>query len=149
VDQIWNAKIIWLLVWLLIWSVWDLRYRVVPFWQVVFVFGAGLLWQLCQGQLWTTDVLGGLLVGGITGTISWLTQEQLGWGDAMVILCMGVYLGAADCVEALLWGLMAASLFSLYLLVFKKKSSRQSIPFIPFLTMGCGVLFFMRMAGGV
>lgn len=147
-ERVWDSKMIWLLVWLLVWAVWDLRYRVIPFWQVILVISVGVVWQVCSGQLWTAGVLVGLVAGGITWIISWLTQEQLGQGDAMVILCMGLYLGIAKCMEALLWGLMAAALVSLYLLVWKKTSRHQGIPFIPFLTMGYLAVLIMTLAGG-
>ena len=131
-----NTKEIWLILWLMIWAVWDLKYRVIHLWQAVLVMAAGLLWQGIDGELFTASVLGGLVLGGVVWWISWVTKDRFGRGDAMVILCLGLYLGFGICLSVLMWALLVASFLSLYLLLVQKKSKDHAIPFIPCLAAG-------------
>ena len=131
-----NTKEIWLILWLMIWAVWDLKYRVIHRWQGVLVMAAGLLWQGIDGELFTASVLGGLVLGGVVWWISWATKDRFGRGDAMVILCLGLYLGVGICLSVLMWALLVASFLSLYLLLVQKKSKDHAIPFIPCLAAG-------------
>ena len=142
-----EAKELWLMVWLVVWTVWDLRYRKICLWQILLVVGAGFLWQWIDGSLFTGTVWGGLLLGVTAWGFSLLTEDRFGRGEAMVILCLGLYLGFSRSLSTLLWGLLAASAVSLYLLLVRKKSVRQSIPFIPCLAAGYLLLGITLAAG--
>ena len=144
-----NGKMIWLLAWLLLWAAWDLRYRVICLWQGLLVLATGVVWQWWQGQLFTGTTGGGILLGMAAWGFSLLSKEQLGKGDAMVILCLGLYLGFSWSLSVLLWGLLAASAVSLWLICFKKRSSRETIPFIPFLTVGYVLVWGGEILGGL
>ena len=145
----WNVKIAWLLAWLLLWTVWDLKYRVICLWQGVLVVSVGVLWQLLDRQLWTGSILGGMVLGVTAWGCSWLTGDRFGRGDALVILCLGIYLGFSQSLVVLLWGLLVASVVSVFLLVTKKCSAKQAIPFVPCLTTGYVIMLGMKLAGGV
>ncbi len=139
------AKELWLLGWLVVWTVWDLRYRKISLWQVLLVLGTGILWQWIDGSLFTATVLSGMLLGLAAWGFSVATGDRFGMGDAMVIWCLGLYRGFAEGLSALLWGLLIASVVSLYLMAIQKKSARQSIPFIPCLAAGYIVLLGLRL----
>jgi len=131
-----HAIEVWLVVWLVLWTWWDLRYRVICRWQGILVLAAGLLWQGIGGHLFTASVLGGLILGVVAMGFSWVTEDRFGRGDAMVILCLGLYLGFGNSLSVLMWGLLVASIVSLYLLWVRKKSKKYTIPFIPCLMAG-------------
>ncbi len=131
-----HVKEVWLVAWLAVWTWWDLRCRMICRWQVILVLTTGLVWQGIDGLLFTATVLGGLALGVAGWGFSLVTEDRFGRGDAMVILCLGLYLGFGSSLSVLMWGLLIASAVSLYLLWVKKKSKNQSIPFIPCLAAG-------------
>ena len=131
-----HVKEIWLVAWLIVWSWWDLRHRVICRWQVILVAVTGSLWQGIVGGLFTATVLGGLALGVAAWGFSVATEDRFGRGDAMAILCLGLYQGFGRSLSILMWGLLVASAVSLYLLWVKKRSRDQSIPFIPCLMLG-------------
>lgn len=131
-----HVKEIWLVLWMLLWTWWDLQYRVICRWQGLLVVAAGVLWQGIDGQLFTASVLGGLALGAFAWGFSWVSEDRFGRGDAMVILCLGLYLGFGSSLSVMMWGLLIASVLSLYLLWVRKRTKDQSIPFIPCLMAG-------------
>ena len=131
-----HAGEIWLILWLFLWTWWDLRYRVICRWQGYLVALTGLVWQWVVGQLFSASVLGGMAMGTAIFGFSVLTKDRFGRGDAMVVWCLGLYLGFGKSLSVLMWGLLIASVVSLYLLWICKNSKDQSIPFIPCLAAG-------------
>ena len=131
-----EGRELWLAVWLVIWTTWDLRFRKICLWQVVLVVSVGLVWQGIIGALFTVTEISGLALGAGALGFSLLTQDRFGMGDAMVILCLGLYLGGGKGLTVVMWGLLIASVVSLYLLWIRKKSKKYAIPFIPCLLAG-------------
>ena len=131
-----EAKEVWLAVWLVIWTIEDLRFRKICLWQVVFVVSVGVIWQGIAGHLFTAEGIGGLMLGAGAVGFGLLTRDRFGMGDAMVILCLGLYLGGGKSLTVVMWGLLTASVVSLYLLWFRGKRKNYAIPFIPCLLVG-------------
>lgn len=137
----WNVQLAWLSLWLTVWTISDIKRRAVRLWQTLLVLGVGILWQWTAGQLITWNVAGGMLIGGLAWGFSCLSAERLGKGDALVLLCMGVYLGFAALLAVLMQALLLASAVAVYLLLIRKKTAQSAIPFVPFLAVG--FMFFM------
>lgn len=137
----WNVQLAWLSLWLTVWTISDIKRRTVRLWQTLLVLGVGILWQWTAGQLITWNVAGGMLIGGLAWGFSCLSAERLGKGDALVLLCMGVYLGFAALLAVLMQALLLASAVAVYLLLIRKKTAQSAIPFVPFLAVG--FMFFM------
>ena len=78
----------------------------------------------------------GAAIGGVFWLFSYWTREALGYADSWIILLIGIYLGGRKTLYLLTAAFLAAGLFSLVLLVWKRWSGRMSIPFIPFLALG-------------
>ncbi len=141
----WSSKTIWLFVWMVIWTWWDWKRWVISRRQGIFVLAAGLVWQMAENHLLTPSVIGGILLGMGAWGFSLATKDQFGRGDALVILCLGIYLGFSESLSVLLWGLLIASIVSVYLLAVKKWSRKQSLPFIPCLTAGYAMMMLMAI----
>lgn len=131
-----QGKEVWLALWLAVWTMWDLRYQKICGWQGILVLAVGVMWQGIAGRLFTSTVLGGVALGLAAWGFSLITKDRFGRGDAMVILCLGLYLGFGICLSVLMWALLVASFLSLYLLLVQKKSKDHAIPFIPCLAAG-------------
>lgn len=80
--------------------------------------------------------IGSLLAGCGLGVglllLSYLTR-QIGTGDALVLMVSGIYLGFWENARLFFHGLMFCGVWSLLLLVLKRKRGKDEVAFIPFL----------------
>ena len=76
-------------------------------------------------------ILCGVLVGVVLLLFSYISRESIGYGDGLVFLVTGLYLGGYRNLELLLVAVFAAAIFGLSI-VFITKDIKKSIPFIPF-----------------
>ncbi|MGN0343584.1 MAG: prepilin peptidase [Lachnospiraceae bacterium] len=88
-------------------------------------------------MLWRIQTIESLLLGMSVGVVllflSVLTGGKIGAGDAVLLIVTGIYLGLEQNLELFFCGLMLCGLWALGLLVLRKKSRKDSIPFVPFL----------------
>ena len=66
--------------------------------------------------------------------ISKVTDESFGYGDSILILIMGGFLGFWNILTVLLTAFSMAALFSSFMLIRKKFHRKSAFPFVPFLT---------------
>ena len=104
-------------------------------------FLAGLILQLFLGAHQFFDILLGCVVGIVFLLIARLSNEAVGYGDALMIITTGVFLGLVENMLLLLSSIAAAALCSIVLLIFKINKKRDAIPFVPF--MLCGYIFLL------
>ena len=125
-----------LCIFLIIGTFLDIKKRSVPV-ILLLIFGALALplscffGQIKDGALW--DELSGLLLGLVFIGITVISEGKLGMGDSFVIMISGLYLGGLRATVMILYGMIAASLVSVFLLVVKRRSGKTELPFIPFL----------------
>jgi leader peptidase (prepilin peptidase) / N-methyltransferase len=81
-----------------------------------------------------TYIYGGLLCGGIISIIILITNG-MGWGDVEIFLLGGLYFGFKLSIIFIFLSFAFGGLISLILLVFKKKSKNDYIPFGPFIAI--------------
>lgn len=88
-------------------------------------------------MLWRMHSIENLLLGMSVGVallfLSVLTGGKIGAGDAVLLIVTGIYLGVEQNLELFVCGLLLCSMWALGLLVLRKKSRKDSIPFVPFL----------------
>lgn len=126
---------VWLLVWMAIWSYEDGKKQSVPMWQLLLVTMVGAAVRAAQGQLLTGSTAAGIGIGGGLALFSVVSRGRLGSGDAWIGGIYGLYLGGEICLLLLMGGLTLASLYAMYLLIWKKRSRQSAIPLIPFLAV--------------
>jgi leader peptidase (prepilin peptidase)/N-methyltransferase len=114
-HDIWSRK-----VWL--WSAW--------------AFGIG---GIVYG-IWTGDIsfmtVTALIPGGCFLILSKVTREAVGYGDGIVILVMGIYMGLWTAVSSLMIALVLAALWAMVLTALFKKKRKDNFAFLPFLLLG-------------
>ena len=91
-------------------------------------------------MFFTWETAGGLAAGSLFWLFSRLSDGQLGEGDALVIVCLGLYLGLWKSLTVVLAALFLSSGVALYLFLFRRKPSRTAMPFLPFLAAGFLIL---------
>ncbi len=89
--------------------------------------------HLAAGDMGILDCLLSLLPGICCLMISFLTREQLGYGDSLVIAVCGFSLGMEPVMELLMTGFFLAALWAVGVCVFCKADRKKEIPLMPFL----------------
>ncbi|MDF2673857.1 MAG: putative bifunctional type leader peptidase/N-methyltransferase, partial [Clostridiales bacterium] len=79
-------------------------------------------------------IFGALLGAGIITLIVILTRG-MGWGDVEICLLCGIYLGLRLTLLMLFISFVLGGVIGLLLIILKKKSSKDYIPFGPFITL--------------
>ena len=81
------------------------------------------------------------MVGLLLLLISKCTKEAIGYGDSLMILLLGMYLGGMRVLLVLFWASFLAGICSLFLLLGRKRKKKEALPFLPFLAVSyLGVL---------
>lgn len=129
-------------------GIFDYREKKIPVWLLVpgVVIGiAGLVYRIwevvakCAGQgsifLNLVFSMTGLFPGILLLLVAW-SSKKIGYGDGIVILCLGGILEYSKIAGILLWSFALMSVCSLVLLLLKKVNKESTLPFLPFLFLG-------------
>ena len=127
---------------LVVLSIFDIRSRRIPVSGFVIIFVMSLMYRgITDGR--DVDLLGvvwsvipGLLLIGL----SVLTERKIGMGDGILILVLGPGLGLLRCIYLLAGAFFLCCVFSGALLLLRKADRKTRIPFVPFITLGMGVM---------
>ena len=117
----------------------DVRKRQISLVLTGVLFLAGIGWQILVEQTSWLEWLLSLLPGAGFLTLSYISREQVGYGDGLLLLTVGIWLGFGQTL-----GLILCSVLCGVLLMRKKIRKQDSIPLGPFLLLGfvgrCGML---------
>ena len=75
----------------------------------------------------------GLLPGIFMLILAWSTRESIGYGDGLVILCMGCFYALGEMMAIVIIAITIAGIAALGLLIFGHKNRKSEFPFVPFL----------------
>lgn len=121
---------------LCIMSVEDIRKKEIRRVWLLVLGVAGVLLMVVGGGLRGVADLAGFIPGMLCLLVAWMTKEQLGWGDAILILVMGCYLDAIALMNVCMIAFVIAGFTALVLIVVVKKSKKYELPLVPFLLTG-------------
>lgn len=127
-------------------SVFDIRKKEIPLIILIagILTGVGIeLWQMYRGMTDIAEAGMSLLPGAFFILLSFCTGEKVGYGDGLLLIMSGLFLGFSKCFLVLCISLVLASAFALILLVFRKAGRDSRLPLVPFITVGMGVSFFV------
>lgn len=100
------------------------------------VLGFGIL-GIFFHMLWRMQSIENLLLGMSLGValllVSIATGGKIGAGDGVLLIVTGIYLGLKQNLELFFCGLFLCGIWALGLLVLRKRSRKDCIPFVPFL----------------
>jgi leader peptidase (prepilin peptidase) / N-methyltransferase len=88
----------------------------------------------CFGKGIVEYIYGALLGGGVITAIILLTKG-MGWGDAEICALSGIFLGFRLTIVMLFFSFIFGSVVGLLLIITKKKSRKDYIPFGPFIAL--------------
>lgn len=119
-------------------SVLDIRHRRLPVWFLA-VGGALVLGvRIFCVPLDIISAAGGA-VGILFLLVSKVTQEGVGYGDSLLILVMGIYLGFWNLLGVLTGAFLLSAVFAGVVLVRFGWKRSTGFPFVPFLTAAYGI----------
>ena len=133
-------KEIVLLAGLVIMSVEDIRKKGIKRLWLIGLGIVGLIFTIADAEVLCVSFLLRFVPGVVFVLLAWATREQIGMGDALLILVMGWYLNAIELVDVCLLAFFIAGLVALVLLVVIKKSKKFELPMVPFIFAGYVVM---------
>lgn len=116
-------------------SIMDMRRKEISLIVTVACGVCGSILRIAAGAAWK-DFLLALIPGIICIVLVYATKEQIGFGDAWVLLATGCCISASELFGAMWLAMTGLSLVALFLYVILRKSARFEIPFVPFLLAG-------------
>ena len=105
----------------------------------------GLIFTVADAEVLCVSFLLRFVPGVVFVLLAWATREQIGMGDALLILVMGWYLNAIELVDVCLLAFFIAGLVALVLLVVIKKSKKFELPMVPFIFAGYVVMLCLQI----
>ena len=130
-----------IIIFLMFGSVWDLRKKCVP---IMYLYAGGIvaLGYLFAKSLFmrNADIWLCALCGAGCGLfclfLSYVSKEQIGYGDGWIVGIVGMLSGIKIVLAVFVTAMFGLAIFSLILLAFKKGNRKTELPFVPFLLFG-------------
>lgn len=97
----------------------------------------------CKGDFSIMDAAGGVAVGLCAIGLSYVSGEQLGRGDGIVIAVVGLVLGGRKCLAAVSVASLMMCVAAILTLVLRKGDRHTRLPFLP--ALFAGYVFCMVM----
>ena len=111
-------------------------------------FVAGLISLVCIAEKYLRveldfgGALASLIPGAILLLISFVTRQEIGYGDGLMALSIAPVLGFERTCFVLFISMTLSSIYSILYLIIKRGDKKSTFPFIPFLVAGMGVTLF-------
>ena len=111
--------------------------------ETSFLGSYALLFQLGEGSFWVHRLVGVTFGLVFFGSIYLLSRGRaMGLGDVKLAGAIGFLLGWPDIVLALVLAFLVGSIFAIPLLLMKRKTLKDALPFGPFIVAGVTLVFF-------
>ncbi|MTV49392.1 prepilin peptidase [Heliobacillus mobilis] len=121
----------------------DLDSMIIPDNLMLFGLLTGIL--LTASQTWSVfveGIIGMVIGGGILLTIAVLSKGGMGGGDIKLAGVLGLFLGSHQILLILFLSFLMGSVVGITLMIMKRKTMKDMIPFGPFLAMAAYISMF-------
>lgn len=122
-------------------SVFDLKHYIIPDFLVLLLFGLGVAKMLLEGHFFP-PLFGASLLFGFFLLVHLLFPRGMGFGDVKLAGTIGLFLGWKLGVLAVLLSFFLGSIVGVLLILFRKRTLKDPLPFGPFLALGATLSFF-------
>lgn len=136
--QVWRSVIVTLC--LGYFSVEDIRKKEITGWPLVLIGLIGICLTAASGECQGWQPLLRLLPGAVCLGLGWLTGEGIGYGDGLMLLCLGCFLSLPRLLSVCFAAMTLAGAAAIFLLLVLRRGKKTRIPFVPFLLVGYGIL---------
>ncbi len=114
-------------------SVFDLKEKRVPIVPCYFLIPLGIVINIMFQLQSIPNLIFSFIPGFILMIVAKLTNEEIGYGDAWIVMCIGAYFPLIHVITILFGAFILAGLCGLIMMIRFHKHKKLTIPFIPFL----------------
>lgn len=120
-------------------SVTDIKRREISLPAAIAFLIAAILYRGYQGLWWQGffELFMRFAPGLIMIVVSFFRKEDIGIGDGILVVSTGYILGAAGNLYMLLAASVVSGIYGVSMLALKKKKRSDTLPFVPFMLVGC------------
>lgn len=111
----------------------DILYRRICIRWLAYFAAAGIFCQFVAKKQLFPELLLGLVPGFAILIFSVLSRGSIGQGDGMILMVVGICLGAAATMRIIVYAVFVSAVCALFLYFGKKKDRDYEMPFVPFL----------------
>lgn len=127
-------------------SILDVRKKQIWIIPVIIMSCVGVIFNLLSGRIVWLEIVSGLFIGAGALFLSFITREKLGYGDSLMILCIGICMGG-KCTLLIVWiSLIITAFFGLIYSAIRRKNLKTTLPYIPFLEIAF-IISYMILIG--
>lgn len=120
--------------------VFDIKRKKIPVYMLIILAAAGIISNFTVGEFDIEKRIIAMLPGMILLIVSMITKQQIGYGDGMTILIMGLYIDIDDILSIVLSSFLLSSIAAIILMTVFKKKKNFEMAFSPFLLIGYGLV---------
>ena len=123
---------------MLIHSITDIKYKKVRFEVTLVGLIIGTLFIILDiwNGIFPYKKIGGILFGIACLILGKITNEEIGYGDGMILCMLGLFYHTEQIFIVIFWASLFAIIVALFLIIIFQKNRKYEMPFIPFLTLG-------------
>lgn len=120
--------------------VFDIKRKKIPVYMLIILAAAGIISNFTVGEFDIEKRIIAMLPGMILLIVSMITKQQIGYGDGMIILIIGLYIDIDDILSIVLSSFLLSSIAAIILMTVFKKKKNFEMAFSPFLLIGYGLV---------
>ena len=120
--------------------VFDIIRKKIPVYMLIVLAAAGIISNFTVGEFDIEKRIIAMLPGIILLIVSMITKQQIGYGDGLIILIMGLYIDIDDILSIVLSSFLLSSIAAIILMTVFKKKKNFEMAFSPFLLIGYGLV---------
>ena len=120
--------------------VFDIKRKKIPVYMLIVLAAAGIISNFTVGEFDIEKRIIAMLPGIILLIVSMITKQQIGYGDGLIILIMGLYIDIDDILSIVLSSFLLSSIAAIILMTVFKKKKNFEMAFSPFLVIGYGLV---------
>lgn len=120
--------------------IFDIKRKKIPVYMLIILAAAGIISNFTVGEFDIEKRIIAMLPGMILLIVSMITKQQIGYGDGMIILIMGLYIDIDDILSIVLSSFLLSSIAAIILMTVFKKKKNFEMAFSPFLLIGYGLV---------
>lgn len=126
-------------------SIEDIRKREISSMWIILLGVIGVPIMTALGEFRSALFLIRFVPGVVCVMLAWVTREQIGYGDALLLLVLGFYLDVNLLMNVCMVAMTLVGILSLVLLVVAKQSRKSELPLIPFILLGYLVVWWWNL----
>ncbi len=111
-------------------AVYDMKTKTVSLIAVTVFAISVLLYRLCAGT-GIAELAAGLIPGLLVVVLAFVTRENIGMGDGLMLCVLGMFCGWRRCLAVFGLALVLSAVLAIVLLVCRRAGRKTEIPFLP------------------